>query len=55
MVDPVVSVWDLAPMPVILREAGGTFSTVDGRDDLWGGSGVGTNGRVHDELLGLLA
>jgi len=55
MVDPVVSVWDLAPMPVILREAGGTFSTVDGRDDLWGGSGVGTNGRVHGELLGLLA
>ena len=55
MVDPVVSVWDLAPMPVILREAGGTFSTVDGRDDLWGGSGVGSNGAVHEELLGLLA
>lgn len=51
MVDPVVSVWDLAPMPVVIAEAGGRFSTVDGRDDLWAGSGVGTNGAVHDAVL----
>lgn len=51
MVDPVVSVWDLAPMPVIITEAGGRFSATDGRDDLWAGSGVGTNGVVHDALL----
>jgi histidinol phosphatase-like enzyme (inositol monophosphatase family) len=51
MVDPVVSVWDLAPLPVIIGEAGGRFSTLDGREDLWGGSGVATNGLIHAELL----
>ncbi len=55
MVDPEVSVWDLAPMPVILAEAGGTFSTVDGRSDLWGGSGVASNGLLHPPLLRALA
>jgi histidinol-phosphatase len=55
MVDHTVDLYDVAGMPVILTEAGGRFSTVDGRDDAGGGSGVATNGRVHDELLGLLA
>ncbi len=55
MVDPEMSVWDRAPLPVIMTEAGGRFSTVDGRDDLWGGSGVASNGRLHDDLLALLA
>ncbi|MFN0029112.1 MAG: inositol monophosphatase family protein [Acidimicrobiales bacterium] len=55
MVDPEVSVWDLAPMPVILTEAGGTFTTVDGRADLWGGSGVASNGRLHPMLLRALS
>ncbi len=51
MVDPEVSVWDLAPMPVVIGEAGGRFTTVDGREDIAGGSGVATNGRIHDALL----
>lgn len=60
MVDPRVAVWDVAPMPVILREAGGRFTTTGGEDQLpidTGGllSGVATNGHVHDEVLGLLA
>ncbi|HET6835705.1 MAG TPA: inositol monophosphatase family protein [Acidimicrobiales bacterium] len=55
MVDPEVDLYDVAAMPVILTEAGGRFTTVDGREDAAGGSGVATNGRVHDELLGLLS
>jgi histidinol phosphatase-like enzyme (inositol monophosphatase family) len=55
MVDPAVDLYDVAAMPVILTEAGGRFTTVDGREDASGGSGVATNGRIHDELLGLLA
>ncbi len=55
MVDPVVSVWDLAPMPVLVAEAGGRFSTVAGVDGVIdGGSGVASNGLVHDELLAVL-
>jgi histidinol phosphatase-like enzyme (inositol monophosphatase family) len=54
MVDPDVELYDVAAMPVILAEAGGRFTTIDGREDAGGGSGVATNGRVHDELLALL-
>ncbi|MEZ5236356.1 MAG: inositol monophosphatase family protein [Acidimicrobiia bacterium] len=51
MVDPEVSVWDLAPLPVIIEEAGGSFTTLDGRRDLWGGSGIATNGHLHAAML----
>jgi histidinol-phosphatase len=54
MVDPVVAVWDVAPMPVILAEAGGRFSAWDGVTDPARGSGVASNGLIHDELLTLL-
>lgn len=55
MVDPVVAPYDVGPMPVILAEAGGRFTDLEGRDTIEGGSGLGTNGRLHDRLLELLA
>ena len=55
MVDPIVEPYDVGPMPVILAEAGGRFTDLAGREGIEGGSGVGTNGHVHDELLGALA
>jgi histidinol-phosphatase len=56
MVDPVAEVWDLAPMPVIVAEAGGRFSALDGSDGPAAGSGIGScGGRLHDELLAVLA
>jgi histidinol phosphatase-like enzyme (inositol monophosphatase family) len=54
MFDPVVAPWDLAPMPVIMAEAGGRFTDLTGAVRIDGGSGLATNGAVHDELLGLL-
>jgi histidinol-phosphatase len=42
-------------MGVIMAEAGGRFSAVDGRAGHDLGSGLGTNGLVHDETLGLMA
>ena len=45
----------MAAMPVILAEAGGRFTSVDGPDGAGNGSGVATNGLIHDELLALLA
>lgn len=53
MVDPEVSIWDLAPMPVIIGEAGGVFTTVDGQADVAGGSGIATNGPLHPSVLAL--
>lgn len=54
MVDPVVAPYDVAPMPVILAEAGGRFTDLSGREGYDGGSGVATNGVLHDEVLALL-
>ena len=54
MVDPEVSPWDVAAIPPILSEAGGRFSCFDGSESFDAGSGVGTNGRVHDEVLELI-
>jgi histidinol-phosphatase len=42
-------------MPVILEEAGGRFTDWSGAVSTEGGNGVATNGRIHDELLSLLA
>jgi histidinol-phosphatase len=41
-------------MPVIMAEAGGRFTDLTGAGRIDGGSGLATNGRVHDELLALL-
>lgn len=59
MVDPQVSLWDIAPMPVIFAEAGGRFTGTDGNEvSLVPGSnvsGVATNGRIHDAVIAALA
>ncbi|MFA5565012.1 MAG: inositol monophosphatase family protein [Acidimicrobiia bacterium] len=55
MLDPEVSLWDVAPMPVILSEAGGRFSSTNGREGAHNGSGLATNGVLHDELIKLLS
>ena len=54
MFDPVAELYDLAPMPIILSEAGGRFTSIDGRDGPGHRSGVATNGHVHDDVLALL-
>lgn len=57
MIDPQANPWDVAPMAVIIAEAGGCFSTTTGDDgmDAWrGGSGLATNGVLHPAVLDLL-
>jgi histidinol-phosphatase len=54
MVDPVVEYYDVAPMAVILQEAGGRFTDYTGTVTAAGGDGVATNGRLHDAVLALL-
>jgi histidinol-phosphatase len=54
MIDPIVEPYDIAAMPVILREAGGEFTDVEGQSGFAHGSGLGTNGHLHERLLELL-
>ena len=44
MVDPSAAPYDVAPMPVILAEAGGRFSDWSGASRIDGGNGLATNG-----------
>jgi histidinol-phosphatase len=52
--EPEVSLWDLAPLDLLVREAGGRFTSLEGADGPHGGSAVATNGLLHDEVLGRL-
>jgi len=55
MFDPVAELYDVAPMPVILAEAGGRFTDATGDPSPDRGSGLATNAKLHDELVALLA
>ncbi|KUI40236.1 inositol monophosphatase family protein [Mycobacterium sp. GA-2829] len=51
VVDYRAHAFDLAPMPVIIEEAGGRFTSLDGRRVIDGGDGIASNGLIHDALL----
>ncbi len=55
MLDPVVNPWDVAPMAVIIPEAGGRFTDCSGRPSFRSGTGLATNGRLHDKILSIIA
>lgn len=46
--------WDLAPLALIVEEAGGCATDVNGNRSIYSGNLVSTNGRIHDEVLALL-
>jgi len=52
--EPEVSLWDVAPIQVIVEEAGGRFTDLEGEARADGGSAVSTNGLLHDEVLAAL-
>ena len=53
--EPDVSLWDLAALQVIVEEAGGRFTSLDGIPTPDGGSVVCSNGHLHDEVLARLS
>ena len=46
--------WDLAPLILIVEEAGGRSTTRAGKRSIYEGSLLSTNGKIHDEALQLL-
>ena len=49
--DPEVKLWDLAAPQLIVEEAGGRFTDLTGAARADGGSGLATNGLLHDATL----
>jgi histidinol-phosphatase len=52
--EPEVSLWDIAPLQVIVEEAGGRFSDLNGEPRPDRGSILCSNGLLHDPALELL-
>jgi histidinol-phosphatase len=51
MLEPELSLWDVAALVPIVTEAGGTFTDLSGQPGPAGGSAVATNGKLHAEVL----
>ena len=50
-VEPSLAVWDMAALDIIVREAGGAFTNTAGQAGPFGGSGVSTNGLLHNAVI----
>jgi histidinol-phosphatase len=46
--------WDLAPLGIIVEEAGGRSTNLLGERSIYTGKLLSTNGKIHDEVLALL-
>lgn len=51
VVEPQLSVWDVAATSLVVNEAGGRFSDLRGTPSIRSGNAVVTNGLLHDEVL----
>lgn len=49
--EPEVKAWDMAAIQVVVEEAGGRFTDLRGNARYDGGSGLSTNGLLHDAVL----
>ena len=52
--EPELALHDMAALEVIVREAGGTFTGLDGSPGPFAGNALATNGRLHEQALAFL-
>lgn len=55
MVDPGVKPYDICAAAVLIREAGGRLTSMEGEESIYGGSAIASNGAIHDELVAALS
>ncbi|GAA3856874.1 histidinol-phosphatase [Tessaracoccus defluvii] len=53
--EPELALWDMAALDIIVREAGGRFTSLEGVDGVSGPGALATNSRLHDKALSYLA
>lgn len=49
--EPELNLWDMAAIAVVVQEAGGRFTDLDGVEGVHGGNAAASNGLLHDEML----
>jgi histidinol-phosphatase len=50
-IEPSLALWDMAALDLIVREAGGRFSSLDGLDGPFGPNAISSNGVLHKVIL----
>ncbi|MBI4404259.1 MAG: hypothetical protein HY537_08865 [Deltaproteobacteria bacterium] len=53
MIDPIVSLWDVVPIACLIREAGGEYFNLDGKQDVFSSSFATCNPKLKPQLLNL--
>jgi fructose-1,6-bisphosphatase/inositol monophosphatase family enzyme len=54
MLDPAISLWDVAPFPPIFHEAGGFFGSWGGQEGHTYGEGLACNAALKEKVLELI-
>ncbi|MFJ9337892.1 histidinol-phosphatase [Streptomyces sp. NPDC101733] len=52
--EPELNLWDMAALAIVVQEAGGRFTALDGTDGVHGGNAAASNGLLHEGMLDLL-
>jgi histidinol-phosphatase len=50
-IEPELALWDMAALDLIVTEAGGVFSNLNGVPGPHGGNGVSTNSAIHSFII----
>src|SRR3954451_15135805 len=53
MIDPIMNLWDAAPLLPIIEEAGGHFGDWNGNATIRAGEALAVNGQLKDEVLSM--
>ena len=54
MIDVDIKPWDLAPLKIIIEEAGGVFTDFNGQPTIYSGSAIASNLHIHNEVRALI-
>jgi len=49
-----VKIWDLAPLSILVEEAGGRFTDFEGNETVASGHCIASNGKLHEHVLSAL-
>jgi histidinol-phosphatase len=50
-IEPSLALWDMAALDLIVREAGGKFTSLDGADGPFGPNAISSNGALHSAIV----
>ncbi|MCS6857917.1 MAG: histidinol phosphate phosphatase [Sandaracinaceae bacterium] len=53
VIDPAVAPWDIAAPAILVREAGGRFTDLNGEETIFGRGAIASNGKIHEEVVAI--